>query len=76
MLSAARNGVIISPANDAKVTICPTVPRLVLNVIAISARINPIRIPIGLVDSWEMNNDGIRNLFSLVELIYSKLCLS
>lgn len=64
MLKAARNGAMSSPAKDAAVTICPAVPSVVLKVNAMSVRMNPINIPMGLVDSCDMNREGISSLFS------------
>ena len=66
MLNAARNGATSIPAIDAAVTICPAFPTVVLYVNAMSARMKPISIPMGLVDSCEMKSAGMSNLFSVV----------
>ena len=64
ILNAARNGATSNPANDAAVTICPATPIVVLKVWAISSKMNPVRIPIGLTESCDTNSEGTRRLFS------------
>lgn len=66
MLRAARKGDIINPASDAAVTIWPALPTVVLNVSAISVNMKPIKIPIGLVESCDMNSDGTSSPCSLL----------
>lgn len=70
MLKAAINGDIISPASEATVIICPTIPIDVLKVKAMSVKMNPINIPTGLEESCDMNNEGKTSLFSALDLFF------